>query len=357
VQGDGGGSATAGGGTAAGTPSRPIRADDLSLVLDAAAEILEIWRNPGKSPRERAGAVASDLPYRTLRDYLTTIQRCVPSDAEVVRAIVSPDSGVCGLGLHPAWNQRAALDSLVREVAKRGDGLRRRVASDAAAYLPHYPWEPIRVYFVVASSRLFDAVTLEGGLDGGPSVVLFNVTEVLEYGASTSERASVLERVLAHETFHAAVRQMEEARPGWARYHAPATPLEYIERVLLDEGVAHYIDWKERDDADTLFTARPGSRERKAFESLATACRKLRDPRIDAMGRGELIGMAASGPMWGKYGAVSGMFAAWRIERAQGRDSLRAAVVAGPRDFLRRYAAVAAADTALTRLPKELWGE
>ena len=350
---------------------RPLRYDDILLDFSPASEITALWMEPSDKQverattgaraeraatvRERAAAIATGLPYRTLRYYLTSIQRCVPSDAEIARSIASPDSGVCGVGLKPAWNQRAVLDSLVRELVRRGNHARKRVSADAAAYLPPHAWQPVRVYFVAASSQLFDAVTLDRSLDGGATVVLFNVSETLEYGASTEERANVVERVLAHETFHAAVRQWEAGPPGWERYHEPSTPLDYIARVLLDEGVAHYVDWKERTGADTLFAARPGSRERKAFESLATACRKLRDPRIDASGRGELIDMAASGPMWSKYAAVSGMFAAWRIERAQGRDSLRAAVVAGPRDFLRRYAAVAAADTALGRWPKELW--
>lgn len=332
-----------------------MRGDDLFLDFSAAAEVISLWTEPTDALRERAHAVATDFPYRSVRDYLTSIQRCVASDAEVTRAIASPDSGVCGFGLRPAWNRRAALDSLMRELVVRGGRLRSRVAADAGVYVPRHPWQQVRVYFVVASDQLFDAVTLDRSLDGRGPAVLFNVTETLEYGASTAERAAIVERVLAHEVFHAALRQVEYGPVGWERYHAPANGIDYVARVMLDEGVAHYIDWKERAGADTLFAARLSSRERKAFESLAVACRKLVNPRVDAAGRGELIGMAASGPMWSKYGAVSGMFAAWRIERAQGRDSLRAAVVAGPRDFLRRYAGVAAADTALRRLPKELW--
>ena len=129
---------------------------------------------------------------------------------------------------------------------------------------------------------------------------------------------------------------------------------DYIARVVLDEGVAHYIDWKGRAGADTLFAARLSSREQRAFDQLALACRRLRDPRTDPEAREEILGMAATGPLWSKYGAISGMFAAWRIERGLGRDSLRAAIVGGPRELRRLYAAAAAADTSLKRWPKEL---
>jgi hypothetical protein len=50
------------------------------------------------------------------------------------------------------------------------------------------------------------------------------------------------------------------------------------------------------------------------------------------------------------------MFAAYRIESRMGVDSLRAAVIGGPREFLRMYGALAGADTALGRVPAEFSG-
>ena len=90
--------------------------------------------------------------------------------------------------------------------------------------------------------------------------------------------------VLAHETFHAVLRQVEYGKPGWERYHDPMNTIDYIARVMLDEGVAHYIDWKGRAGADTLFAARLSSREQRAFDQLALACRRLQDPRTDPHG-------------------------------------------------------------------------
>ena len=335
-------------------PARALRGDDLVLDLSPAAEILSLWMEPNDDVRARARAIATDLPYLTLRNYYATMMRCVPSDAEVARAIAVPDSGICGFGLEPAYRERASVDSLVRALVLRGGAIRTRVAADVAAYVPKRAWRPVRVFFVIATRYLFDAVTLDRSLDGGGPTVLFNLSEALNYGGSTEERMAIVERVLAHETFHAALRQLEFGQPGWRRYHDPMNTFDYIARVMLDEGVAHYIDWKERAGADTLFAARLSSRERKAFDQLALACRRLRDPQTDPEAREEILGLAATGPIWSKYGAISGMFAAWRIERAWGRDSLRAAVVGGPRELRRLYATAAAADTSLKRWPKEL---
>ncbi|HET9950723.1 MAG TPA: DUF5700 domain-containing putative Zn-dependent protease [Candidatus Eisenbacteria bacterium] len=338
---------------AAGAP-RPLSPDDIILDLSPAAEVVFLWLEPTDANRVRARAIATELPYRTLRDYLSSIMNCVATDAEIERAIAVPDSGVCGFGLEPAYRERAALDSLVRALVLRSDSLRARVARDAGTYVTNAPWRPIRVYFVISTRYLFDAVTLDRSLDNSGPVIVFNLSEALGYGESTAERAAIVERVLAHESFHAALRQIEFDRPAWNRYHAPANAFDYITRVMLDEGVAHYVDWKGRAGSDTLFAAKVGGREKKAFDQLALACRRIRDPRTDPDSRAEILGLAATGPIWSKYGAISGMFAAWRIERALGRDSLRALVERGPREFLKSYAAVAAADTTLKRLPKEL---
>ena len=333
---------------------RALSGDDIILDVTPAAEVLSLWREPRGNVRARARAIATDIPYQTLRTYYSTMMSCVPSDMEVARAIAVPDSGICGFGLESAFRERASVDSLVRALVLRGTAMRTRVAADVAAYAPQRAWKPVRVYFVIATRYLFDAVTLERGLDGGGPTVLFNLSEALNYGGSTEERIAIIERVLAHETFHATVRQMEYDQPGWRIYHTPMNALDYISRVIVDEGVAHYIDWKERAGADTLFAARLSSRERKAFEQLSIAVRRLRDPGTDPGAKEEILGLAATGPIWSKYGAISGMFAAWRIERAMGRDSLRSAILGGPREMRRLYQAAAAADTSLKKWPKEL---
>jgi hypothetical protein len=359
LSGSGGCAASAGGaGGGAAAPAaeaaRPLSPEDIELDLSPAAEVLSLWLEPTDANRVRARALAKDLPYRTLRDYLSSTMNCVATDAEVERAIVVPDSGVCGFGLEPAYRERAALDSLIRALVLRSGSIRKGMSREAGTYVPASTWRPIRVYFVISTRYLFDAVTLDHSLDNSGPVVVFNLSEALGYGESTAERAFIVERVLAHETFHAAVRQIEFAHPEWNRYHEPANAFDYITRVMLDEGIAHYVDWKGRAGSDTLFAAKVGGREKRAFDQLALACRRIRDPRTDPGERSEILGLAATGPIWSKYGAISGMFAAYRIERALGRDSLRALVVRGPREFLRAYGAVAAADSSLKKLPKEL---
>jgi hypothetical protein len=335
---------------------RALTADDIVLDFGPAASVLQFWQDPGKHPLERAGEIATSLPYRTLRGFLATQMSCVPDDQAVAKAMTNPSTdGICGFGLDPAWKERASLDSLLYVLVDRSAVIRGDMARDVGVYVPRSAWRPIRVWFVVASRWMFDAVTLDRGPEDGSPVILFNLSEALEYGGNTEERAAVVERVLAHEAFHAALRQFEFGPPGWFRYHEPRNAFDHIARVMLDEGVAHYIDWKGRPGADTLFAAKPGPRERRAFEQLALASRRLRDPYTDPDERAEILGLAGTGPLWSKYGAISGMFAAWRIERAWGADSLRGVVQSGPLALLEGYAAVAAADTSLVALPRELY--
>ena len=269
------------------------------------------------------------------------------------RALLYPESLVCGISLAPAYLSRAALDSLLDEVARREGTLRGSIAANAARYLPRQSrWTPVRIWFVTSSRWSFDAVTYGEDGEGAP-VVIVNATGILEYEGSARERVDALEHVLAHESFHAALRQVARGARGWASYFPRAVSANaYIARILLDEGVGHYVDWRDRPGADTLFTPRPGKREKHVFSTLALVAKRLSRSE-DPGARAELLQLASTGPMWGKYGAISGMFAAYRIESRLGVDSLRTAVAGGPREFLRMYRALALADTALGRMPEQ----
>ena len=88
--------------------------------------------------------------------------------------------------------------------------------------------------------------------------------------------------------------------------------------------------------------------------NLSSAVRNLRRFDSGRVRRSEIADMAVTGPTWGKYGAISGMFAAHRIEAARGPEALRRAIAAGPGEFLRTYRDVAATNPRLGRLPVEL---
>jgi hypothetical protein len=146
--------------------ARVLSGDDIVLDFSPAAQVLDIWKGDGEAPRERALAVVRDLPYRSLREFLTTQMNCVPSDVEVANAILAPSTaGVCGFGLDPAWKERASIDSLLYLLVERSDAVRATVARDVSGYVPHAAWRPVRVWFVIASRWMFDAVTLDRAFD------------------------------------------------------------------------------------------------------------------------------------------------------------------------------------------------
>ena len=356
---------------AARTAARPLAGSDVVLDFRPAADILAMWPGVGKggieaprrvrtSERRAALKLGQSPAHRALRSFIAAENRCVLTDDNFARVVTHPDSTLCGLSLQPAYADRDKLRALVAELRGRADSLRPRIAAEAGRYLPPAElWRPIRIWFVVSSRWSFDAVTLPPDMAGTVEpIVLVNLTEVIEYGATTTERVETLAHVLAHEAFHSALRQREPVLGGWAKYPLSArSPLNYIARIMADEGVAHWVDWRERPGADSIFTARvPGPREAKAFDQLALAVRRVRDRGGDAGARTEVLQMASTGPLWSKYGAISGMFAAYRIESRLGLDSLRAAIGGGPGEFLKMYGRVAAADTLLKRVPAALSG-
>jgi Putative zinc dependent peptidase (DUF5700) len=334
--------------------------NDVVIDVSPSTQVRALWPAEEELPRVATAAarqealrLAGTPAYRTLRAFQSEQNRCYIPDEDLVRALLFPDSIACGITLVPAFRERAALDSLTREITRRQNELRSLVAMDAGRYLPDRPsWKPIRVYVVLSSRWSFDAVTLSEGGSGDPTV-LINATEVLTYPGTARERVQTLEHVIAHEVFHAGVRQMEGDLVGWSGFGPrPSSAYGYLARVMLDEGVAHYVDWLSRAGSDSLFTPKPGAQEKRAFSQLQRAVDRLHTQ--DPGERSEILQLAANGPLWSKYGAISGMFAAWRIESRLGRDSLRAAVVGGPPKFLRMYGQVAAADTSLGRIPKDI---
>ncbi|HEX5032261.1 MAG TPA: DUF5700 domain-containing putative Zn-dependent protease [Candidatus Eisenbacteria bacterium] len=354
---------------------RSIRAEDVLLDTSPARQVLTLWKNTPRhgSSGGRAGAtrIARTPAYRTTRAYMKQLA-CTGTEAEIARAIELPDSGLCGFGMDPAYQSQKSIEAMVRELDARKVGLRKRIATRVGRYLPQgRRFRTTTVWFVIASQGMFDAVTLDThtfdrdfrgrSVEPDPElpkepVVLVNLTEVLSYGSTTKERIDELEHVLAHEMFHAAIKNLEPELPGWSEAAQSSTQdpdVAYIARVMLDEGIAHYVDWRDRAGADTLFAWKPGSNERRAFERLGSALTRIHNATTRGE-RLETVQLAGHGPLWSKYGAISGMFAAYRIEMARGLAGLREAVAAGPNEFLRTYREVAAHNPALLRISSEL---
>jgi hypothetical protein len=347
-----------------------VHTDAVHFDLSPAEDLLAIWKRwheasaqakPSKRRRsefpDAALRLGAGLPYRTLQRFLADQFQCELTNHDLVRALAEPDSGSCGVALHFPYRDRGNIDSLVHEIRTRAPELRASAAARAGEYLPPGAAQrPIRVWFLVATQFTFDAVTLRADADRDSSpVVLVNLSDVLTYAGSTRERVDGLAHVLSHETFHAALREIQPQSPGWSAFSGqPRDAFSYIAGIMLDEGVAHYIDWKQRPGADTLFAAKPCSRERFAFSQLGIACRKVSGGSMEGPERVETLELAANGPLWSKYAAMTGMFAAYRIERALGRDALIRAVIDGPPAFLRLYEQAALKDSELKPLPEEL---
>ena len=350
-------------GWAADRVARPLGARDVVLDISPAASVLSLWKMGGREgtgdgrSRAEAKRIAAMPALRTLRKFVHEQYMCVSTEADVARALELPDSGACGFGMDPAYKDQDSIAALAFEIVKGKAALSSQITREVAPYLPASKfWKPIKIWFVISSQTSFDAVTLGESADGDTMpVILVNLTEVLTYGPTVEERMSGLRHILAHETFHASLHQVEPTLPGWVPYRgAPKSEMAYIREVMIDEGMAHYIDWRTRPGSDSLFTWKPSTRENFAFAQLATACKRIRQPGSARGDKLEMLQLAGTGPLWSKYGAISGMFAAHRIEMAYGRAALRRVIEEGPESFLRTYAQVAGGRPGLNSIPREL---
>lgn len=149
----------------------------------------------------------------------------------------------------------------------------------------------------------YDAWTIQ---KDGSLVILFNLSEwtideINQFGLS----------VIIHEVTHALFQPLLQK-------HIGIHNLKPIDRIILDEGLAHFIGFP--GDRSTL----PNLQEKweSAEKTLAESLVKLDSDDISDNEKENIILKSNTGPFWSKYGAISGMFRIARIYSLQGSKGL-----------------------------------
>jgi hypothetical protein len=117
--------------------------------------------------------------------------------------------------------------------------------------------------------------------------------------------------VILHETAHFLIRQLHPVRTeaGWR---------EKLDYLVFDEGVAHYVGFPlGRENLLTKYA----EKWPRAEARLAEAYRLLDDPHTREAEKSALLEEADTGTYWEKFGSISGMFRAARLD-AEDRPAL-----------------------------------
>lgn len=160
----------------------------------------------------------------------------------------------------------------------------------------------------------YDAWTIQK--DGSP-VILFNLSEwtideINQFGLP----------IIIHEVTHALFQPLLQK-------HIEINNLKPIDRIILDEGLAHFIGFP--GDRSTL----PNLQEKweLAEKTLAESLIKLDSDDISDNEKEDIILKSNTGPFWNKYGAISGMFRIAKIYSLQGPEGLTLIIENGQLPF------------------------
>ena len=170
--------------------------------------------------------------------------------------------------------------------------------------------------------------------ENGKSVLIFNLSLFTKlYGETTDEQFQTLTDIMSHELFHFAFNEFKKQSENYP--HISKTDFkELLICTVQNEGIAHYIDRKE--DLKANFDKFKKYQE-KNFEKLNEALKLLSSKQIDDMKKNEILQKANVGKYWSKYGAISGMFMAYHIERILGKKAITKTIKNGAESFIKTY--------------------
>lgn len=189
--------------------------------------------------------------------------------------------------------------------------------------------------------------------DAGEPVIILNALLIASgYGETAAEQARSAFGVLAHELFHVLFRRYRERDLAWSRVARGASPRQELQVLVLDEGVAHFIDREQ----ELLRDGFPPERAGAALVALGQAWERLGHVAAGSAEAGEILDAANRGRYWDKYGSISGMLLAYGVFRAAGEEGIKEAVRCGPGRLLSLYARAAGRIADLPRLPESLRG-
>jgi hypothetical protein len=91
--------------------------------------------------------------------------------------------------------------------------------------------------------------------------------------------------------------------------------------------------------------------EREAFKQLEIAVKQLFDGSLGDKEKENVLMNADCGKYWNKFGAISGKFRAYHIEKRFGAQAIQESLLKGPYRFIELYKKVQAENEILPKLP------
>lgn len=145
-----------------------------------------------------------------------------------------------------------------------------------------------------------------------------------------------MQGLMLHEAFHSVFGRFRLRSVEWRRWERSRSrrPIHRLLRIVLDEGIAHYLQRRKRLRTEPL----PMPKVRRAFAALNRAAAQLTRPGVKRSTVDRLLRTARQGRYWRKYGSIAGMTMAFFADRIEGMAPLRLAIRCGPLHLVEAWA-------------------
>lgn len=277
----------------------------------------------------------SDPEHSSLRSFKEELEYFAKNDT----------SNRFSYGTDLAWKMREKSSLLLQKI--KTERIEDMITERALVYIPtdYLITTKCKIYFVLTGWEWGDAyvcnIREQYGKytisdEGEPSIVI-NLSLISKlYGQTVEEQLKVLNGILSHEIFHFLFANYKKQSPMY-NSGVDSSGIGKLFEVLLNEGIAHYIDKKSVLLLEYGTNPKFAEEEKQNIDRLNESFLQLAGNNLNEAQKLELLRKASVGKYWSKYGSISGMFMAYHIEKEKGRDALKKSIQKGPFYFIKQY--------------------
>lgn len=180
--------------------------------------------------------------------------------------------------------------------------------------------------------------------------IIVNLTLVAKlYGDTPKKQYELITTdTIPHELFHFVLEKYK--KKYYLDNKKDKSYIEHLVDLIQNEGIAHYINFKNELQNNYH---KYKKYESDAFNQLKVAMEKLNKPSLNEEEKQKILMAANVGKYWSKYGAISGMFITYHIEKNCGIGAIQESIKLGTDYFIKIYKDIQLKNSELPELPEQ----
>jgi hypothetical protein len=268
-------------------------------------------------------------------------------------------------GLRLAWFQRDKSSLLLNKIKKYS--FQGEIVDRIKPYIPtDYPLDvECNVYFVLTGWEWGDGMVRKiTNIDNqykvteqGESVIIVNLSIITKlYGGNINKLLNDnISNTISHELFHFVFAEYRNVSSYW-KSNRDTTNIGQLVEIIQNEGIAHYLSHNQKQNLIENYntSSKLKEHEKEAFKQLYIAVKQLLNTELSKQEKVNILMKSNTGKYWDKFGAITGKFMVYHIEKEYGEQAIQESLSKGAYYFLKLYNKLQIENSTLQSLPEEL---